>query len=174
MSMEYDNHLKETLDKLENIQKEFKDIGYIEGELETLFAKCIVNYRENENLKKYDDIFKNEIMIKLNELEKNATYKIDNKETFIILFKNKVKYKYIKYKVKLGLLSDDVLSDIEQIISDFKKYNVFYLIKIFLITSEYYLQKVKKNKENLENNEIFEKHLNYFCIFYNLSNVSFI
>jgi hypothetical protein len=169
MSMEYDNHKKETLEVLEKIQKGFKEYQSIEGELETLFAKCIVNYR-NKDWKIFDDIYKNEIMIKLIELKSNDTYQIENKEKFIILFENKVKYKYIKYKVKLGILSDDELSDIDQIIFDFKKQNYFfYIIKSCFIVSEYYLQKSKIKKGNIENNEEFEKHLDYLNFAYYIS-----
>ena len=101
-------------------------------------------------------------MVKLKQLEDNLNYQIDNKERFITLFKNKVKYKYIKYKERLGLLlSDDDFSDIEQIISNFKNINLFYVIKICLIISEYYLQKLKDDIENSQNNEVFEKHLSY-------------
>ena len=109
-------------------------------------------------------------MVKLSELKNNDTYKIENKERFIYLFENKVKYKYIKYKVKLGVLSDDELSDIDQILVNFKKENCyFYIIKICFIASEFYLQKSKIKKGNIENNEELDKYLDYLNFAYYIS-----
>ena len=109
-------------------------------------------------------------MVKLSELKNNDTYKIENKERFINLFENKVKYKYIKYKVKLGVLSDDELSDIDQILVNFKKENYyFYIIKICFVVSEFYLQKSKIKKSNIENNDEFEKHMDYLNLAYYIS-----
>ena len=148
MSNEYYRHKKKHLQELEKIEFGFKNIGYVEGELETLFAKCITNYRENGDLKKFNDILKNKIMPKLLELEKNENYKIDNKAKFITLFKSKVKYKYIKYKLKKGKLNNEDILDLKDLLNNFKKINYFYMMKTCFLLSEWYLQKYKNAKIN--------------------------
>ena len=176
MSIEYHKHKTKNLLELEKIENGFKSIGYIEGELETLFAKCIVNYRENGDLKKFDDIFKNKIMVKLLDL-KNNNYPIDNKDKFINLFQSKVKYKFIKYKLKnKQSLNDEEISDLKELIKNFKKENCFfYMMKTCFLISEWHWQKYQNSKKNgkEENNEKFEHFVylnfancisNYYCL----------
>ena len=93
---------------MEEIRGQFNDSGYIEGELEVLFAKCIVNYRDNKKLEAFNDILK-----KFKELEKDKKHNIHKKEKFLILFKNKVKYKYMKYKISKKIIDTDDLSEME-------------------------------------------------------------
>ena len=172
MNYEYSNIKKDILNKLEGIEKEFRDIGYIQGELETLFAKCIVNYREKADWKTFDDIYKNQIMVKLIELKYN-NYSIDNKEKFIILFQSKVRYKYIKYKIKLGLLIKEELLELEQVVLDFiKAKNIFYIIKTCFLISEWHLR--KKNYANLngleeESDKELKEYFNYLNFAYYIS-----
>ena len=103
------------MEKLENLEKDFNKMGNIEGELEALFAICIVNYRDNKDLKKFEDIFKI-----INELKGDK-----EKEEFISLFQSKVKYKYLKYKIKNENILDNDLSELEKILFYFKNYNCF-------------------------------------------------
>ena len=95
---------------------------------------------------------------------------MNNKGRFITLFENKVKYKYLKYKVKLGVLLDDEILDIQQIISGFiKSKYYFYVIKTCFIASEFYLKKSKIKKGCLGSNEDLEKHLVYLNFAYYIS-----
>ena len=154
----------EILKNLELIQNGFNNIGYIEGELETMFAKCIVNFRNNTDIKKFEDIYTNEIMVKLIDLKNNQTYpmKQDEKDNFIVLFENKVKYTYIKYKIKLGILSDNDLEEMEQMIIVFKKKEyINYVIKVCFLISEWYLKQYKIKNENMKNSEELLMHLSY-------------
>ena len=169
MSYVYSNIKRDNLNKLEEIdnelkkiKNEFKIIGYIEGELETLFARCIVNYRKNEDLEKFDDIYKNKIMVKLFEL-KDSNYPIDNKERFITLFQCKVKYKYIKYKIKNGKLINDELLELQDVLKDFVKQKYyFYVIKTCFLISEWHLKKKESDEMNEdENKEELQKHIAY-------------
>ena len=177
MSYEYSNYKKKDLKELLDIEDSFKKYGYKEGELETLFARCIVHYKRNKDLTMFDHIYKNEIMFKLFELKEDSTYPMDgekNKERFISLFECKVKYKYIKYKIRLGILIDSDLSELEQVVSDFKKKECFfYVIKTCFLISEWYL--LKKKYENIngkeESDEELEKHINYLNFAYYISNI---
>ena len=163
MSIEYYKHKTKHLQELEKIENGFKNIGYIEGELETLFAECIINYRENGDLKKFEDIFKNKIMVKLLELKEN-NYPMDNKDKFISLFQSKVKYKYIKYKLKnKKLLNEDDISDLKELLYNFHKGDrYFFMIKTCFLISEWHWQKYQNSKKNgkEENHEKIE-HLVY-------------
>ena len=156
------NKLEEIENELEKIENEFKIIGYIEGELETLFAKCIVNYRKNEDLEKFDDIYKNKIMVKLFEL-KDSNYPIENKERFVTLFQCKVKYKYIKYKIKNGKLINDELLELQDVLKDFVKQGYyFYVIKSCFLISEWHLKKKESDEmDEDESKEELQKHIVY-------------
>ena len=162
MSIEYYKHKTKNLQELEKIENGFKNIGYIEGELETLFAECIVHYRENGSLEKFDDIFKNKIMVKLLEL-KNNNYPMDNKDTFISLFQSKVKYKYIKYKLKNKKINNEDLSDLKEILYNFRKGNsYFFMMKTCFLISEWHWQKYQNSiKNGKEENKEKMEHLIY-------------
>ena len=157
MSNEYYQHKKKHLQELEKIEFGFQNIGYVEGELETLFAKCIVNFTENGDLKKFNDIFKNKIMTKLFDLKNNKADNIDekDKDKFITLFQSKVKYKYIKYKLKKGkkisklLLNNEDIADLKELLINFKeKKNFFYMLKTSFLLSEWHFQKYQYGKKN--------------------------
>ena len=166
MKNEYKEHNKGNLAKLEKLENDFNKIDNLEGikgALETLFAICIVNYTENKDLKIFEDIFKNRIMVILNKLKDNTTYNTDKqeKEKFITIFQSKVKYKYLKYKIKLDILDKEDLLELEEILLYFKKFKCFfYIIKTCFLISEYHLQKMKYVKEDNKRKEKFE-HLSY-------------
>ena len=167
MSFEFNEHQKNNLENLEKIEYEFKKRGCYQGELETLFAKCIVNFRENDW--KIFDSLKKKILEKIDELRKN-NYTIDNKEKFLILFENKVKYKYIKYKIhsikklECGILSENELKNLKEILKVFQKNNnSFYFIKTCFLISEWYLKKYKYHIRNgsEDNNDNEKNHIYY-------------
>ena len=163
MSFEYDNHQKKYLENLEKIEYGFKILGYSQGELETLFAKCIVNFRENNNWKIFDNIFKSQIIPKIVELQNN-NYPIENKDIFLNLFENKVRYKYIKYKISCGILLEEELSDLKKMINTFKEANnYFYIIKTCFLISKWYLEKYKHDNRmgKEDNNDNKKNHINY-------------
>ena len=170
MSYEYSNIKKDNIKELEYIEEGYKNIGYVEGELETLFAKCIVYYRENKNLEKFDEI-KNQIMNKLSELMNN-NYNIDNKKRFITLFRCKVKYKYIKYKVKLGIATNKDLNELKQVLKDFIEVKYyFYVIKTSFLISEWHLKKKEyENRNGKEgSDEDLQNHIDYLNFGYYVS-----
>ena len=66
MSFEFNEHQKKYLENLDKIENEFKKRRCYQGELETLFAKCIVNFKENNGWKIIDSL-KKEILEKIDK-----------------------------------------------------------------------------------------------------------
>ena len=169
-SYEYSNIKKDTIKKLEEIEKEYKNIGYLEGELETLFAECIVYYRKNKDLEKFKDIYQNQIKVKLELIINDCN--LDNKKRFVTLFGCKVKYKYIKYKIKLCILINDELLELKQVLKDFIEVKYyFYVIKTCFLISEWHLKKKEYENRNgkEESDEELQKHIDYLNFAYYLS-----
>ena len=141
-------HNLKYLNDLNDILYEFKKCKCLEGELETMFAKFIINLKENRI-----NIYK-EIIDKLNEIENENDYQMENKNKFIKIFKSKVKYVYIKYKIKNGICEDIDLDELkdnenhESLIMSFKEESIkLYEIKTYLLISEYFLLQYKSKNE---------------------------
>ena len=136
------------LNDLDKILYKFKEFKCIEGDLETMFAKFIINLKENKI-----DMYR-KIIDKLNELENDNECQIENKNKFIKIFQSKVKYVYIKYKIKKEICEDTDLDELkdnknhESLIMAFKEENIkLYEIKVYLLISEYFLLQYKSKNE---------------------------
>ena len=99
-----------------------------------------------------------------------------NKESFITLFRNKVKYLYYKYKIKYGELSESNkdLSELEEVLKTFKKENkALYVIKTCFLFSDWYLKKYNLGKR--DGKEVCQKEkdksIEYLNIACNISNI---
>ena len=133
----------EFIKELENYRTAFRDIKNYEGELETLFAKMVVN--KEEGWKVLRNIYENEIKDILNLLRKDETKKI-----FCDLFDSKIKYKLIKYKIKKKASNDDDLNELKRIYKVFYKNGFqFHAVKILLLNAFYFYNKMK-DKKNLK------------------------
>ena len=182
MDLENINHHINNINKIEILEKEFKKINCIEGELETMFAKLYIYLKENREKKDKDLIIKNnkkniykEILRKIEEIKNNNECKIDEKEKFLKIFECKVKYTYIKYKIqtKIGKFKNEnkIKKELEEIAKAFfieKKY--FNEIKTLLLIFELYYV-IYNNNKNEENSLIYKenylKYLNfvlYICL----------
>ena len=149
-------------EKLNDIEKKFSKYKCKQGIFETLLAKCIVKNWENE--------YYNEINKKLNDFKNDICYIMINKNSFITLFKNKIKYLYYKHKIKCGELSktNEDLPKLKEMLKDFKNENkIFYAIKVCFLFSELYKWKEEKDKyfEYLNFayyiSNIYQKYLEY-------------
>ena len=139
MSFEFYNHNIKHIEKLKEIEQKFLEYGYKQGILETLFAKCIVKYRESKDYREFDN---ESIKEELNSFENDQTYLIENKSSFIKLFRNKIKYLYYKYKIKDDKLSDEDLLELKKMLETFKNEKKwFYVIKVCFLFSQWYFKK---------------------------------
>lgn len=50
---------------------------------------------------------------------------MENKSSFIKLFRNKIKYLYYKYKIISGVLSDEDLIELKEMLKAFKSEKIF-------------------------------------------------
>ena len=138
-------------EKLNEIEKKFCECGCKQGKLETLLAKCIV---KNWKLKEYREFDNEELKKELSDFEKDESALMENKKRFIILFKNKIKYLYYKFKIKkikCGELSESNkdLSELEEMLKAFKdEKKVFYVIKVLFLFCEWYLKKYNFGKRD--------------------------
>ncbi len=163
---------EKNLDELNKIIEEFKDNKYIEGELEAMFGKLYIYIKENEE----EDVNKQYkcLLDRIDKIEEDNECILENKKRFINLFKCKVKYIFIKYKIKKGFCEDGELKELsinysnkKCMVSIFKEeQNYFYLIKTFLLLSEWKLLKYKEINANQEdksylNNKEYYYYLNF-------------
>ena len=168
-------HNKNYINKLDKIKEDYKKINCIEGELETIYAKFIVNLREKENEDIKNKEVYNEILIRLDKLNNNnSNCNLENKESFIKIFKNKVKYTYLRYylkndnfkKLNKGKKYNEIISELNKDITNIleKEKKMFYKIKIYyMIEEDWYLQEY--NKENKDHKEEEIKYENKFYIY---------
>ena len=158
-------HNLEYLNELDEILYEFKKIKCIEGELETMFSKFVINLKENKI-----DIYR-EIINKLNEIENDNECQMENKNNFIKVFKCKVEYVFLKYKIKKGIYDFDELKvnkSLESLIMLFKEEKLkLYEIKTYLLISEYFLQQYK-NKNEVHYKISFYDYINFALYISNL------
>ena len=117
------------LKDLNVIEKGFSEINNKEGQLEALFASFTMS---NEKEQKMRTILK--------EMEKDQ-----DKKKFIDLFECKINYVLMDYKIKKK--NYDRANDHEKIIKIFDEYNMkIYIIKTFILISDYYYGKIKDKK----------------------------
>ena len=115
-------------------------------------------------------------MVKLFELKDN-NYPMDNKERFVTLFQCRVKYKYIKYKIKNGKLINDELLELQDVLKYFVKQKYyFYVIKTCFLISEWHLKKKEsdemdadKSKEELQKHIVYLNFTHYVAIIYDIN-----
>ena len=150
---------KKYSDELDKLLNELKKREYIELELEIMFGKFIINLKLDK-----DNMYK-EIINRLNEIEKNENYEIENKKSFLKLFRFKVNYSFIKYKIKKGICDKndlDILKNSLIIFEEEKEY-YFFKIKTYLLISEWYIQKWKnqknKNEDPSKYKELFKENI---------------
>ena len=176
MQSDYDKKNKEKIKKdLELIEKVFSEINNKEGQLETLFARIMINDKDDMfiNLRNtYEDKIikileemktdnnKNKHDNNINIINSDNNSNNDNKR-FIDLFDSKVKYKLIECKInkKRYKISDDF----EKLIKIFDQYNLqLYVINTFLLLHCYYF-KALNNNDNIKNVDVLKyEHLLYF------------
>ena len=149
------------IEKLNEIEKKFSKYNCEQGILETLFAKCIVKNWKYEDYK--------ELKNKLKYFKNDKSCFMENKISFITIFKNKTKYLYYKHKIKRDELSksNEDLSKLKKMLIFFKSENeIYYVIKVCFLFSEWYLKKYKfgirdgKTKCQEEKDKYFE-YLNF-------------
>ena len=169
MSFEFTNHNIKHIEKLNEIEQKFLEYGYMQGILETLFAKCIVKYRESNDFKEFDN---EKLKKELSDFENDKNYIMENKSRFIKLFKNKIKYLYYKYKIKGGVLSEEDLSELKEILKTFKNEKKwFYAIKVCFLFSEWHLKKynLEKRDGKAECQKEKDKYFEYLNFAYYIS-----
>jgi hypothetical protein len=172
MSFEFNNHNIKHIEKLNEIEQKFLEYGYKQGILETLFAKCIVKYRESNDFKEFDN---ESIKKELSDLENDEKYNMENKSCFINLFRNKIKYLYYKYKIKAGVLSEEDLSELKKmLIAFYHERKVFYIIKVCFLFSEWYLKKYKFEIRDGQKEKKYIEYLNfafYISVVYDINKI---
>ena len=161
-------HNLDYLNDLNEILNVFRTIKCIEGELETMFAKFMINLKENKI-----ELYR-EIIDKLNEIENDNECQMENKNKFIKMFRSKVKYIFIKYKIKNGICEDNDLNELkdnkdhESLIMSFKEENIkVYEIKTYLLISEYFLLQYKR-KDDINYKKSFYDYINFALYISNL------
>ena len=105
MHKEKIEHDLKYINELDGILKEFKKMNCFEGELETMFAKFIIYLEERENWDNKRKLYK-EILFRLNQIE--------DKNNFIELFRNKVKYFYLRNNIKIEILNNENYKEIKK------------------------------------------------------------
>ena len=161
MSFEFNNHNIKYIENLNEIERKFLEYGYKQGILETLFGKCIIKYRESKDFKEFDN---EKLKKELNDFENDKTYPMENKSSFIKLFRNKIKYLYYKYKIISGVLSDEDLIELKEMLKAFKSEKKYFcVIKVCFLFSEWYLKKynfgIRDGKSECQKEK--DKHLVY-------------
>ena len=159
------------LDELNKIIEEFKNNKYIEGELEAMFGKLYIYIKEKEKEKENVNKQYYSLLDRIEKIEKDNECKVENKKRFINLFKCKVKYIFIKYKIKNRFYQDGELKELsinynnkKCMVNIFKEEkNYFYLIKTFLLISEWKLLEYNTNQEDKSylNNKEYYYYLNF-------------
>ena len=168
------NHNYEiNIEKLNDIEKKFFKNKCKQGILETLFAKCIVRNWKYEDFKEFDN---ERLKKELSDFKNDKNDLMKNKESFITLFRNKIKYLYYKYKIKSGELSEskEDLKELKEMLKTFKKEKkTLYVIKTCFLLSEWYLKKynIEKRDGKTECQKEVEKHIKYLNFAYYISNI---
>ena len=169
MSFEFNNHNIKYIKNLNEIEKKFLEYGYKQGILETLLGKCIIKYRESKDFKEFDN---ENLKKELNDFENDITYPMENKSSFIKLFRNKIKYLYYKYKIISDVLSEEDLLELKEMLKAFKDENkYFYVIKVCFLFSEWYLKKynigIREGKPECQKEK--DKYFEYLNFAYYIS-----
>ena len=137
----YKINKEQILKNLNDIEKGFLKLDNKEGQLETLYASYTISNENEKNMRKI-----------LKEMENEK-----DKKKFIDLFECKINY--ILMKNKMNIKYNDMPDDYEKIIKILDEYNFrIYVLKTFILISDYYLGKVK-DKKNVEDSRY--KHLIY-------------
>ena len=157
MQRDYDKKNKEKIKKdLELIEKGFSEINNKKGQLETIYARIMIDDKDNIfiNLTKaYED----KIVKILEEMKKDETNK-----KFVDLFDSKIKYKLMECKINKK--QNELPDYYNKIIEIFDKNGFkFYVINTFLLINYFYIDKIK-NKVNVNEYKI-EQVLYFNCAY---------
>ena len=157
MQRDYDKKNKEKIMKdLELIEKGFSEIYNKEGQLETIYARIMIDDKDNIfiNLTK---VYEDKIVKILEEMKKDET-----NTKFVDLFDSKIKYKLMECKINKK--QNELPDYYNKIIEIFDKNGFkFYVINTFLLINYFYIDKIK-NKVNVDEYKI-EQVLYFNCAY---------
>ncbi len=146
------------LEQLNNIYDDFKNLNCILGQIEIEFSKGVAFYKKSKDFKKSENyLLKTKELIGEFENDNNS----EVKKNFLLLYKKKIDYIIIKYKIKENICDENDINILKELILIFSKFQKNNLeIKTYKLLSELYWKKYKLykylNSKNISYNEFVD------------------
>ena len=147
------------LNQLKDIYDNFKQLNFFLGEIEVVFSIGIAYYKKSKDLKKCENyLLKGIELIKNIEKENENISNFQIQRDFLLIYKNKIEYYIIKYRMKENIFEDNDIKQLNEIIEVFNKFEKKkFEIKTYKLLCEWYRQKTILYKKELKSKNFCDK-----------------